>query len=450
MGAACALADQGLRITLVERRSRLGGRAGSFHDRRTGQHLDHSQHVLLECCTNLLDLCERLGTRHLIEFSDELTFLDRDGRCSRLARSCWPAPFHMVPSFLRFRSLTVRQKCTVAHGLHGVLRAVAGPDAPARIQTMSEWLRHARQDEDTIDRFWRLFVVSTLNDQPERVDWRYGLQVFWESLLKNRHAYRLGVARVPLTELWHSCRTISPALTVRTRSPVCRLGVKGGRVTAVHLADGTTIQADHVVLAVPPYRVAALLPDRVRATDQRFRHLDRFRFNPIVAHHLWFDREVLDEAHVHVMAPHVQWVFNVSRYRPATAPTGQYLMAVISAPDDVGAGPDRQRALTLRELEQALPRVRAARLVRHRTIGVPRATFAPEPGVDAHRPPHVGHTANLFVAGDWTDTGWPATMEGAVRSGYACAEAVLRAEGQEHALVRPDLPAEGLARWWGR
>ena len=314
---------------------------------------------------------------------------------------------------------------------------------------MADWLRHAHQPDDVIDRVWRTFVVSALNDQPENVDVHYARLVFWESLLKNRQGYRLGVPQVALADLWDPCRTVCPNLSVRTRSPVHRLVGDATGITGVCLADGTTIAADHVVVAVPPDRLAAILPPDVRRSDDRFRHVDRFRLNPIVAVHLWFDRPVLDLAHAYIMSPHVQWVFDVSAHRPATASAGQYLMAVLSAPGPVGAGSRDQLDRTLHALTRALPRARHARLVRHRVVRVTRATFAPVPGVDTYRPAHSGTTPNLVVAGDWTATGWPSTMESAVRSGYACAEAVLRAHGDDCTIVRPDLAAEGIARWWG-
>ena len=445
IAATVALADRGLRVTLVERRPRLGGRAGSFSGPDGVGLLDHSQHVLLGCCTNLLDLCERLGTRDLISFSDAYTFLDVDGTRARLAPSWWPPPLHMAPSLARFALLSAGQKWTIARGLRKLLGDLASPHPTTRTQTMADWLCTAGQPDETIDRFWRLFVVSTLNAQPEHVDSRYARLVFWESLLKNRHGHELGVPQVALAELWEPTRSRWPNVTVQTGSPVQRLHGAADRVDGVRLADGTELRADHVVVAVPPYRLATLVPPDILAVDERFQHMDRFQFNPIVAVHLWFDRAVLDEPHVHVMSPHVQWVFNVSSYRATTAPTGQYVMVVISAPDASGHDP---LGKTLDELKRALPGTRRARLLRSRVIRVKRATFSPVPGVDAYRPGPAGRVANLFLAGDWTNTGWPATMEGAVRSGYACAEAVLRAEGQEYAFVRPNLPARGLARWW--
>ena len=438
-----------MRVTLLERRARLGGRAGSFRHGPSGAFLDYSQHVLLGCCTNLLDLCERLGTRHLIDFSDELTFLDRAGHRSRLAPTRWAPPFHLLPSLLQFKSLTAWDKWTVARGLCQLM--IAAPRMPAGRhtgQTMADWLRHAGQPQHTIDRFWRTFLISALNDEPAHVDVRYGMQVFCQGLLNNRHAYRLGLPRVCLAELWtpHSARR---HLTVMTRCEAAQVLADAHRVTGVQLADGTPLRADHVVMAVPPYRVAGLLPTDVLRRDERFAHLDRFRFSPIVAVHLWFGRPVMHRPHVYVASPHVQWVFNVSAYRPHTAPTGQYLQAVLSAPDWPVARPHALLDLTLRELSRALPGARGVELAEHRVIGVKRATFAPVAGVDAWRPGPAGRTLNLYIAGDWTDTGWPATMEGAVRSGYACAEAVLRAERRPCRLVRPDLPAEGLTRWWG-
>jgi uncharacterized protein with NAD-binding domain and iron-sulfur cluster len=215
--------------------------------------------------------------------------------------------------------------------------------------------------------------------------------------------------------------------------------------------------ADAFVIAVPHTGIADLLPDEVRRQDSAFRNVAMLKNAPITGVHLWFDREVMTEPFVTLLDTTTQWIFNkTALYAPLNGAgknpaKGQYLQLVISASYNLLQTPRQEIIdLCLKEVRQALPAARDANLIKATVIKETAATFSPEPGVDRWRPKQETSVQNLFLAGDWTDTGWPATMEGAVRSGYLAAEAVLRREGRPHQLVRPDLGADGLVALWAR
>src|SRR5262249_11540253 len=248
-----------------------------------------------------------------------------------------------------------------------------------------------------------------------------------------------------------------------------RLCVKDGALAAVQFDNGREETADSFVLAIPQDKLHDLLPDEIRVANPLLTRLETFNVSPITGVHFWFDREVTREPFITLLDTQTQWIFNKTALygtdgngRPAgrvplhgsersgsrDAPQpGQYLQLVISASYDL-LRKSREDIidLCLKEVCQALPAARQAQLVKATVIKEASATFSPEPGVDRRRPAQQTTTPRLFLAGDWTATGWPATREGAVRSGYLAAEAVLRFAGSQQKFLVPDLPASGFSR----
>jgi uncharacterized protein with NAD-binding domain and iron-sulfur cluster len=241
------------------------------------------------------------------------------------------------------------------------------------------------------------------------------------------------------------------------RSPVRRLRFAGGALVGVIFDDGREATAAAYILAVPQDVLDELLPEEIKRANPSLGHLRQIEFAPITGVHLWFDRPVMSEPFLTLLETTTQWIFNKTFLYGArnghaqSAAGGQYLQLVISASHDL-LQKSRQEIidLCLKELRHALPRAREAQLVKATVIKEAAATFSPQPGVDRWRPKQATSIRGLFLAGDWTDTGWPATMEGAVRSGYLAAEAVLRASGSERTFLQPDLPMDGLVALWGR
>jgi squalene-associated FAD-dependent desaturase len=451
LATAAALVDRGLRITLFESRPRLGGRASSFSDPITGELVDNCQHVSMTCCTNLADFRHRVGADDLFRVDPTVVFLSPEGRISRLAAGPLPAPLHLVGSFLRANYLSWMEKLRVAWGL-ARLRSTRR-DRPA--ESFRDWLRRHGQTPRVIDRYWSTVLVSALNERVESMDVGHARKVFFDGFLKTREGYRLEIPLVPLGELygsrmesWLAEHGVSVRLTTGVRQITTDLD---GVASGVVLRSGEEIPADFVVVSVPFDRVAGLLGPALVERIPALAGVESIQASPITGIHLWFDRPVCPFDHVVTVGRTVQWVFNhtaIQGRRPGDSPEGQYLQIVVSASYDLLAlDKTAIRDLVLKELAEIWPVSKDANLLRWWVVTEHGATFAVRPGIDAIRPPQRTPVEGLFLCGDWTSTGWPATMEGAVRSGYLAAEGVLQVLGRPASLVQPDLTPGRLARW---
>ena len=444
-------------ITLIESRPRLGGRASSFPDPLTGELVDNCQHVSMACCTNLADFCRRVGTDHLFRRVPDVRFLSPEGKLSSLQAGPWPAPLHLSGSFLRANYLTPIERLRVAYGVARLKAWRPGSRADAGESVLS-WLRRNGQTDRTIRRYWATVLISALNEQLHQMDISHARKVFVDGFLRHRDGYRMEIPLVPLGDLygqrlesWLAERGVEVRLTTGVKAAAVDDG-DSGAVRGVWLRSGEWLAADAVILAAPFDRVAGLLPEPVRARIPGLAHLERIESSPITGVHLWLDRPVCPFEHVVTVDRLIHWVFNHSAIQGRTAPgvngTGQYLQIVISASYDLQKWTKTAiRDAVLTELAAIWPAAAAAKLLRWWVVTEHGATFAVRPGVDALRPSQRTPIPGLFLAGDWTDTGWPATMEGAVRSGYHAVEAWSADRGQPQTLIQPDLPTTWLARW---
>jgi squalene-associated FAD-dependent desaturase len=459
LAASVALAEAGWRVRLFEQRPFLGGRATSYL-LPDGEHVDNCQHVTLGCCTNLEDFYRRVGASDKIKFFDRLVFLDPQGRRGEMRAGMLPAPFHMTGSFLGFSPLKLKDKLCIAWAMLNILQTNGRTwdvDQYGGI-SMLEWLRRRGQTKGAIERFWRVVLVSALDEELDKADARYGIDVFWKGFLCNRTGYRMGVPGVPLAELYEGCKGVIEAQggEVNLRTPARGARVEDGAIARVKFDGDREESADAYVFAVPHTVLPDLIPGGLGAQDTTFRNLRMLKNAPITGVHMWFDREVMKEPFVTLLDTTTQWIFNKTalygnRNGNEDSKNGQYLQLVVSASYDLLQKPRQEIIdLCLKEVQQALPAARDANLVKATVIKEAAATFSPEPGVDRWRPKQETSVKGLFLAGDWTDTGWPATMEGAVRSGYLAAEAVLKAAATPQRFLQPELRADGLVSLWAR
>jgi zeta-carotene desaturase len=458
LAAGVALAESGWRVRLFEQRPFLGGRATSYV-LPDGEHVDNCQHVTLGCCTNLSDFYSRVGSADKIKFFDRLFFLDPQGRRGEMQAGIFPAPFHMTGSFAAFAPLALRDKLSIARAMLDILRSQG---KPADLEenggiSMLEWLDRRGQTPDAIERFWRVVLVSALDEELDRTDAHFGVDVFWKAFLSNRTGYRMGVPAVPLANLYDGCKVEIERRggEVVLRAPVRGLKIENGEIAGVRFDEGKEETADAYVFAVPHTALAELLPESVKQADPSLANLDKIKVSPITGVHFWFDRQVMKEPFVTLLDTTTQWVFNKtalygdSNEQGNNVSGGQYLQLVISASYDLLPKPRQEIIdLCLREVRHAFPAAREAELVKATVIKEAAATFSPEPGVDRWRPKQESSVRGLFLAGDWTATDWPATMEGAVRSGYLAAEAVLGSNGTPRKFLQPDLEPDGFVGMW--
>ena len=450
LAAGCALSSAGFRVTLFERRPYLGGRASSYQHPGTGEIVDNCQHVLLGCCTNLIDFYCRTSVADKIRWYDSLTFLEPGGRASVIKPSALPAPLHAAPSFLRADCLTLADKLAI-----GRVMAVLAPAAPVEQgETFLAWLKRHGQTEQAIDRFWKTILVSALNEDLDQISVPYAAQVIRESFLKSAAAGRMGVPTVPLTELYGSA---GDAIRDRGGDVQFRAGIESFRAQASDVTivvNGQERKFDYLVLAVPFDVLARILPESPAAAPLA-EMLSHFTTSPITGIHLWFDRVISDLDHAVLLDRTIQWMFHKSRLIEAREARedgkGSYVELVVSSSKSLV---EKSRGeivdLTLKELREFFPAAREAKLLKSTVIKEVHATYSPRPAIDQHRPRPETAWPRVFLAGDFVATGWPATMEGAVRSGYSAAESLARAAGRATTgFLVPDLPGSGFMRLFG-
>jgi squalene-associated FAD-dependent desaturase len=420
LSAAAALGGAGHTVKILEARPFLGGRATSYEI--GAESIDNCQHVLLRCCVHLLDFYRRLGVEDKIAFSREYTFIEPGGRRSVLRPGLLPAPAHFLKSFLGLSFLSLREKLAVGRALRAIPRECGTRGDLDRI-TMQQWLVEKKQPTRAIERFWRQVLVSAVNEDLDRMAAFHGLQVFRQGFLAGAGSHEMGVPAVPLGDLYSSDAWKRVGnVEIQLRSAVTRIVIEDGGVRGA-IANGEKLEADHYVCALPFERVAGIAPEL--GLD-----LSAFEHSPITGIHLWFERPVTDLPHATLLDRTIQWMFNKGE--------GRYLQLVVSASRSLVDMPRAEViALALKELAEFFPAARDAKLEKAHVVKEIRATFSAKPGLESLRPVSRTSVRNLFLAGDWTRSGWPATMEGAVRSGYLAAEAVTAAAGAPRRYLRP-------------
>ncbi|MFI9616453.1 hydroxysqualene dehydroxylase HpnE [Streptomyces sp. NPDC052023] len=429
--AALALADAGVRVTLLEGRPRLGGLAFSFQ--RGELTVDNGQHVYLRCCTAYRWFLDRIGGAALAPLQDRLDVPVLDvtkpegRRLGRLRRDALPVPLHLGRSLATYPHLSLAERAKVGRAALA-LKGLDLADPALDAQDFGSWLAAHGQSARAVEALWDLVGVATLNAVAGDASLGLAAMVFKTGLLSDPGAADIGWAHVPLGELHDRlARRALDSVGVRTRirSRVTSISHNGNGRWSVQV-PGEVVEADAVVLAVPQRETYDLLPDG--ALDDPAQLL-RIGTAPILNVHVVYDRKVVDAPFLTALGTPVQWVFD--RTAASGLKSGQYLaLSQSAAQDEIDAPVAALRSRYLPELERLLPRSRGAGVrdffvTRERT-----ATFAPAPGVGRLRPGARTKASGLYLAGAWTATGWPATMESAVRSGIGAADAALRALGR--------------------
>ena len=420
MAAALRLAAAGRSVTLFERRPFLGGRAFSFRDPESGAVVDNGQHVLVGACGRLRAFLARIGSpsgAFARQSTLALPILDGDGRAATLSAARLPPPLHLAPALLRYRHLGIRDRLAVVRDAAALARLADRPaleDVP-----LGDWLDRRGASSRSVERFWEPLVTPALNVPVREANLPLTAFFFERALWSGASEGALWLPRVGLSEAIGEPgrRALEAAgVVVRAGERVEAIVVENGRASGVSLADGDVVAADAVVSALPPRELDAALP----AGDG----YDRLGAAPIVNVYLWYDRTVAEGPFAGTFGSPLQWVFDRERLLGAERSGGPCLGISLSAADEwIG----RSKTEIAERLDEAVgrvfPRRRGARLLESAVVKEPRATFRAGPGCARSRPGPRGPVEGLWLAGDWTDTGWPATMEGAVRSGETAAAA---------------------------
>lgn len=423
------------KILVVEGRRRLGGRAGSFIDPRTGQWVDNCQHVGLGCCKELLRFVDRLGVPNAFRRVDHLQFMTPDRRHDVIRGVGYlPVPLHLLPSFVKLKYLGLWDKLTLGYG---VLRLVFSSPQALQGISVKQWLLQKGQTNNSIKRFWEPVLVSALNDSLDRLDCEHARKVFRESFFQSRDGFHLLVPEVPLGVLFdEQVRNCFSSLEIQLKEGLscAEVGIRNQKFE-LKLRNGDAFTTQHVILATPWHVTQKIVnltvSDHWKQISQKIQNLQP---SPITGIHLVFDREIVPFSEVALLDTVVQWVFDHTeadrRQAASLMPAGAQSLHLVVSASHALAELKREEILDLAmgELRSAFPEAFHAQLLSSWVVTEHAATFSPSPGVDKFRPSQKTGVPGLALAGDWTETGWPSTMEGAILSGLLAARAFARPE----------------------
>jgi squalene-associated FAD-dependent desaturase len=420
LAVATHLVQEGVSVELFEASRRLGGRAGSFVEPTTGRTTDYGQHVSMGCCTALADLLRQTSLEDTFETHRQLTFVDPTRRQYRFGASGWlPAPAHLLPSLLRLRFLTFAERCQIIRAMRTLQNAAGGENA-SNDEPMKDWLIRHGQSPQAIARFWAPVLISALSETLDRVSLRVARKVIVDGLMTSRRGYELEIPRLPLAEIFDQRLggwLEREGVRVHRLTPVTRIERGAAGVRELTLRDGRRIACDVAVIAVPWHRVGRVLSPELAEAVPGLARSREITAAAITTVHLDYDRPITHLPHAMLIDRLGQWVF--------TKPDNRVQVVISASHRLVNVSRDELADQIEHELAEVFPAAASSRVLHRRVVIQPRAVFSASPGIDALRPTQETPAKNVVLAGDWTTTGWPATMEGAVRSGRAAADAVL-------------------------
>ena len=430
LATAVGLAQHGANIVLLEQAPKLGGRCYSYVDNTTGDVVDNGQHLLVGAYHHTLRYLDIIGTRpHLrAEKKLRLPLHHPDKGFASFEVSPLPRPLHLTAGMLKFKLLTLNERRQLLNV--GVALQKLHPAAEEQLARTSvdEWLTLLRQSGNAKNCLWYPLAISVMNEVPHKASALLFARSLRSTFLGTTSDARILVPTIGQTELY-----VDPALnhfsrhrvSVRTNTQVTSVLLDGKRAAGVELNGGKRILCGCVVSAVPYYAVAGMLPPAFR-NEAPFAHLRQFQSSPIVSLHLWFDKEFMTMDYVGLIGKNNQWLFNRRRIVSAAGTPTSYLTSVISgAHTHVEWTKQRLVTCAVQEIREIFPEAEGARLLHALVVKEKRATFSPTNEIEPLRPSAQTDVGNFFLAGDWTATGLPATIEGAIMSGFTAARHVL-------------------------
>lgn len=436
ISAALSLAKYGVKVQLLEARRRLGGRTGSFTQPNSTESIDYCQHVGMGCCTNLRQLIDWLGQRDQWETHRNLHFYGPDGSYQRLSSlPVLPAPLHLAGWLWRWPGLTFADRISITRGMLAIRKLVINRETDSR--SAQTWLQEHHQTPAAIDRFWRTIIVSALGEELAQVNLSSVAKVLQDGFLNHRDAYHLLVPKRPLGELFGTLaeeKLTEQGVNVQLQTPVQRIVHSSDGFFSVETDKLGLLNADAIVIAVPWYRVSDLVESTEYESLMKVaENAAQMISSPISGIHTWWDRSWLDTPHAAIVGRLCQWVFpkHSGEVGQDKSEAGQYYQIVVSASRQLPRGNSSELIRLVQEdLGAVFPKVRTAKLLRMQAVTDPLAVFSIGVQSSQLRPKtHVSGT-NIWLSGDWTQTGWPATMEGAILSGWTATESILASWGR--------------------
>ncbi len=424
--AAVECASRGRSVILAEQSQHLGGRAYSFLHMETGDIVDNGQHLMLGCYHSTLRFLRTVGTidQLSIQPSLDISFRSTVGRY-RLRAPLLPSPLHVFGALLRLGSLSWRDRLSMLRIVPALLTANPRTDADLLTMTVDQWLTKHGQSLEAKNNVWNILSIGTMNERPERASAALFVNVLQTVFLGSRRDASIALPRTGLSRLFADGAASylqEHGGSVAFRARAGNIVVTNGTVESVMLGQ-TRIEPRAVVSAVPYHAIGAMFAHGSRSALPLPERMDRFEAVPIVSIHLWYDRHFMEDEFTALLGSPIDWVFNKSTTAGRTSGRLMHLSLVISAArEESTQAKEAIVAMADRELRRCFPGASEAALRHSLVIKEKRATFSPSGDIAACRVQHATALRNFFIAGDWTDTGLPATIEGAAQSGYACAE----------------------------
>jgi squalene-associated FAD-dependent desaturase len=423
LAAAESLAEGPFEISLFEAGGRLGGRAASIFDKTSGSWIDIGQHAVMGCCDEAIRFFKQTGTWDLFEKQPKLFFVLPGSVAYQFAPSRrLPAPLHLLPALAGLKWLSLRDRCRLA--LTAVRLAYLKTESSSA-KTIGDWLNEQNEPAHLIDQFWSPIFVSALSETIEHASLAAALKVIRDGFFASNRADQLWLPRVPLAHIFDqriADRLAKRGVQIFRRRPVTKIEADGNRFRQLRFSNGQTEQFDALIVAVPWNRLTKIVDPKLRKQMPELDQLDSIKPSGIAAAHFWFDRTIGELPHAVLVDHRADWLFRPRFGHFDTQPTNGYLQVIKSAANDDPFDLDQLEA----SLRETFPALRDARRLHRRLTIDRRAVFSVTPEIESIRPGCSTTIDNLLLAGDWTDTGWPSTFEGAIRSGRAAASELVR------------------------
>ncbi len=429
LSASAELSSSGYPVTLIEQRRYLGGRAFSFFDRNIGIELDNGQHILMGCYENTFRFLRMIGAMNHVNIQDNLhiDFLDACGHAYGLDFPRLPAPFHAALGVLRFEALSFTDRVKMLRITREVLSD--NPMNSSKDCTVSDWLNRLGQSQKSQDNFWNILTFAVMNESPDIASASLFKTVLRKALFTNRQGSRIVLPAVPLSRLYvdHAEDYIKKnGGEIEKACPASEIVIEKEVVSGIRLQDGRIMRGDYYISAVPYPVLQRILPDEIlERHSPYFSGMNKLTPSPIVSIHMLFDKAVTEFPFAALINSPIQWVFNKEQVFGDSAYRGLLSFVISGAHLYVPWNGDRLLGMAQAELKRIFPKAGSAKLLYSKIIKERSATFSPSPGIQQNRPTQKTPIRNLFLAGDWTETGLPATIEGAVISGFRSAEGIV-------------------------
>ena len=423
ISAAIKLVQKGFKITLIEKRPYLGGRTFSFTDNNTNDQVDNGQHLFMGCFKNYIELLKSLSVYNKVYSQKSLkTEILAKGKIGILKSVPYLGKFHMLPSLFTYPHLNFKDKLRLIYGMIKADLINLDNNNAVKLDnlTFKKWLKKNYQNENTIKNIWNLIILPTLNDDISNVSAYMGLMVIKNSILAKPKESSLGFSKTGLSQLLDI-----PAQNFINRHKgkiilnrtVKSLNFNNNKLENIKLTQGTIIKSDFYIFAIPFNELTNLLPENV-FYEKDLKQISKLSFSPIIAIHLWFDRIIMDQKFLALLESPIQWVFNRNKIEEKSNIQNQHLCISISGASDlIKLSKKELIKLSLKEIKKYFPLANSSKLIQSIVIKHSNATIRHLPASYSYRPKNKTNINNLFLAGDWTKTGWPSTMEGAVKSG---------------------------------